>query len=308
MLNNVDTQNTSRDVRENLIIKALQDHLAIISFDLNRQVAYVNDNFAQAMGYRKEEMLGMYHKQFCFPEFVNSPDYEQMWNGLMSGRSFQDKFKRMDAHGNVIWLEATYMPVYNEDRSQIISINKIATDITARQRNISELMQEMKQMANDLSERAEVGTKRNQELLVSIESIADVAAENNQNLKTLQEQAKSIQGIVQTIRDIASQTHLLSLNAAIEAAHAGEFGRGFDVVAKEVRKLSGMVQSSIIEIKQNIDSITTEIQVISKGTDDVQRNVEHGQQQVQSALSEFSELASSARQLDVQASSITRII
>ncbi|MEW4368733.1 methyl-accepting chemotaxis protein [Paenibacillus kandeliae] len=308
MLMNMDTQELSRDVRENLIVKALQDHLAIISFDLNRQVAYVNHKFAQAMGYQKDDMIGMHHKQFCFPDFANSPEYENMWRGLLAGRSFQDKFKRMDAKGNVIWLEATYMPVYSEDGSRIVCINKIATDITSRQRNISELMDEMKQMATDLSQRAEVGTRRNQELLVSIGSIAEVATENSNNLQTLQQQAKSIQGIVQTIRDIASQTHLLSLNAAIEAAHAGEFGRGFDVVAKEVRKLSGMVQSSIIEIKQNVDAITTEIHVISKGTANVQNNVEQGQQQVQNVLSEFSELASSARQLDAQASSMTHIV
>ena len=295
-------------VSDELVVRALENNLAIIRFDENRRVAYVNDKFAAAMGYTPQQMYGMNHREFCFPELTNSPEYEAMWRGLFAGRSFQDKIKRKDANGRALWLEATYMPVYSEDGSRIVCINKIATDITSRQRNISELMDEMKQMATDLSQRAEVGTRRNQELLVSIGSIAEVATENSNNLQTLQQQAKSIQGIVQTIRDIASQTHLLSLNAAIEAAHAGEFGRGFDVVAKEVRKLSGMVQSSIIEIKQNVDAITTEIHVISKGTANVQNNVEQGQQQVQNVLSEFSELASSARQLDAQASSMTRIV
>lgn len=298
----------SQGVTDELVVRSLEKNLAIIRFDLDRRVAYVNDVFASSMGYNKEEMYGMHHKEFCFPHFVNSPGYELFWQDLFSGKSVQDKIERMDAKGNAVWLEATYMPVFDENHEQVIGVSKIATNITDRQNNMSVVVQRMKEMSDSLNHRAEKGIERSQELLLSIDKIAEVSIENTQTLANLETQAVSIQGIVQTIRNIASQTQLLALNAAIEAAHAGEFGRGFDVVAKEVRKLSSMVQDSIIQVKDSVDAITLEINKISKGTNQVQENIEASQQQIQIALDDFNNISSSAQDLDTQAREVMNII
>ncbi|MEK4293696.1 chemotaxis protein [Paenibacillus odorifer] len=298
----------SQGVTDELVVRSLEKNLAIIRFDLERRVAYVNDVFASSMGYNKEEMYGMHHKEFCFPHFVNSPGYELFWQDLFSGKSVQDKIERMDAKGNAVWLEATYMPVFDENNEQVIGVSKIATNITDRQNNMSVVVQRMQEMSDSLNHRAEKGIERSQELLLSIDKIAEVSIENTQTLANLETQAVSIQGIVQTIRNIASQTQLLALNAAIEAAHAGEFGRGFDVVAKEVRKLSSMVQDSIIQVKDSVDAITLEINKISKGTNQVQENIEASQQQIQIALDDFNNISSSAQDLDTQAREVMNII
>ncbi|WP_449600472.1 methyl-accepting chemotaxis protein [Paenibacillus sp. Marseille-Q9583] len=298
----------SQGVTDELVVRSLEKNLAIIRFDLDRRVAYVNDVFASSMGYNKEEMYGMHHKEFCFPHFVNSPGYELFWQDLFSGKSVQDKIERMDAKGNAVWLEATYMPVFDENHEQVIGVSKIATNITDRQNNMSVVVQRMQEMSDGLNHRAEKGIERSQELLLSIDKIAEVSIENTQTLANLETQAVSIQGIVQTIRNIASQTQLLALNAAIEAAHAGEFGRGFDVVAKEVRKLSSMVQDSIIQVKDSVDAITLEINKISKGTNQVQENIEASQQQIQIALDDFNNISSSAQDLDTQAREVMNII
>jgi len=298
----------SQGVTDELVVRSLEKNLAIIRFDLERRVAYVNDVFASSMGYNKEEMYGMHHKEFCFPHFVNSPGYELFWQDLFSGKSVQDKIERMDAKGNAVWLEATYMPVFDENNEQVIGVSKIATNITDRQNNMSVVVQRMQEMSDSLNHRAEKGIERSQELLLSIDKIAEVSIENTQTLANLETQAVSIQGIVQTIRNIASQTQLLALNAAIEAAHAGEFGRGFDVVAKEVRKLSSMVQDSIIQVKDSVDAITLEINKISKGTNQVQENIETSQQQIQIALDDFNNISSSAQDLDTQAREVMNII
>ena len=298
----------SQGVTDELVVRSLEKNLAIIRFDLDRRVAYVNDVFASSMGYNKEEMYGMQHKEFCFPHFVNSPGYELFWQDLFSGKSVQDKIERMDAKGNAVWLEATYMPVFDENNEQVIGVSKIATNITDRQNNMSVVVQRMQEMSDSLNQRAEKGIERSQELLLSVDKIAEVSIENTQTLANLETQAVSIQGIVQTIRNIASQTQLLALNAAIEAAHAGEFGRGFDVVAKEVRKLSSMVQDSIIQVKDSVDAITLEINKISKGTNQVQENIEASQQQIQIALDDFNNISSSAQDLDTQAREVMNII
>ncbi|AIQ76023.1 methyl-accepting chemotaxis protein [Paenibacillus odorifer] len=298
----------SQGVTDGLVVRSLERNLAIIRFDLDRRVAYVNEVFANSMGYKKDEMYGMHHKEFCFSHFADSPGYERFWQDLFTGKSFQDKIERMDSKGNAVWLEATYMPVFDESNEQVIGVSKIATNITQRQSNMSNVVLRMQEMADSLNQRADLGIERSQELLRSINKIAEVSIENTHTLANLEKQAVSIHSIVQTIRDIASQTQLLALNAAIEAAHAGEYGRGFDVVAKEVRKLSSMVQDSIIKVRDSVDAITLEIGKISIGTNQVQENIEDSQQQVLVALEDFSKIASSAQNLDTQAREVMDIL
>lgn len=79
----------SQGVTDELVVRSLEKNLAIIRFDLERRVAYVNDVFASSMGYNKEEMYGMHHKEFCFPHFVNSPGYELFWQDLFQEKVFR---------------------------------------------------------------------------------------------------------------------------------------------------------------------------------------------------------------------------
>ncbi len=128
------------------------------------------------------------------------------------------------------------------------------------------------------------------------------------NVAKLHEQAKSIQGIVRTIRDIASQTHLLALNAAIEAAHAGPYGRRFNVVATEVRKLANEVTESITRIQGTVNGIAREVSEISEGIGRVQSSVEESQQQIRVTLGDFDSVVDFAQKLDEQARNVAATI
>ncbi|WP_117149394.1 methyl-accepting chemotaxis protein [Paraliobacillus zengyii] len=301
---NIEEQTDNIDT---LVVKSLENNLAIIRFDIDRRVAYVNEIFAKTMGYTKNEMINMHHRELCFPEFANSNDYQKFWSDFFSGKSYQDKIERMDKQGNRIWLEATYMPVV-DSAGNVIGVSKVATDITSRQNTVTSVVQELQTMAENLNVRAETGIERSDEIVANIDKIVEVYVDNNKTLGNLQKQTESIQGIVQTIRGIASQTNLLALNAAIEAARAGEHGRGFNVVAQEVRKLSSRVEESIIEIRQNIDSITTEMKTITAGTASVEESVGNAQQQMQVATEIFKAISSAAEKLDNQAREVKNII
>ncbi|MEG0384295.1 MAG: methyl-accepting chemotaxis protein [Solibacillus sp.] len=292
------TQSINTQVTDDLVVQAIERNVAIIRFDMNRKVAYVNELFAKTMGYTVEEMMGKHHKDFCFPHFIRSSTYEQFWHSLETGKSFQDKIERMDAFGNKIWLEATYMPVFANNSKKVIGVSKIATNITERQNSIIIVADDLKQMSKQLYSRSEAGIKNSEDLLVTIQQISRESEENVKNLAQLQSHAESIKGIVKTIQGIASQTNLLALNAAIEAARAGEYGRGFDVVAKEVRKLSVRVEQSISEVKENIDGIVDEIGQVTESITRLSDTVDVTNGQINITTRDFVEIASAAEELD----------
>ena len=193
-------------------------------------------------------------------------------------------------------------------RRKVIGVLKIATDITNRQNSIVQVANDLKQMSAELFKRSEVGITRSEELGDTIKRIAKDSQGNVENLVRLHDQTDSITGIVKTIRQIASQTNLLALNAAIEAARAGEFGRGFDVVAKEVRKLSVQVEQSISEVKDNIEGIVQEIEQVTENITRVSQDVEETHQQINVAMQDFVEISSSAEALDERAHTFKEII
>jgi len=143
----------------------------------------------------------------------------------------------------------------NQQQSNIEQVSNAALGVESAIANISQYSEQMTTHSQETDDELGKGSKIIHQTIDSIKKIS-TQVENSANvINKLSQDTESIGSILEVIKGIAEQTNLLALNAAIEAARAGEQGRGFAVVADEVRALAGKTQESTQEIEQMIERL-----------------------------------------------------
>ena len=183
-----------------------------------------------------------------------------------------------------------------QQSGEITSMAGAVEEFSATSLNIADNMGNTERLAQENAQQTRIGRTSMQEASSSLEHIATALNSTATVINTLGQRSQEIGGIVGVITSIAEQTNLLALNAAIEAARAGEQGRGFAVVADEVRNLASRT-------RQATDEISGMIQSIQQETGNAISTMEQGNALMQEGLSRNADVASALARIDEQSRS-----
>ncbi len=191
-----------------------------------------------------------------------------------------------------------------------ITMNELASGAEGQAHHSNELTSLMERFTADLRETNQHGehihqssvevlglTNEGSQLMTSSNSqmskIDGIVQNAVEKVKNLDAQAQEISKLVVVIKDIADQTNLLALNAAIEAARAGEHGKGFAVVADEVRKLAEQVAFSVNDITSIVTNIQQDFDVVTSSLEDGYQEVKEGTNQIKATSETFTTISHS---------------
>jgi methyl-accepting chemotaxis protein WspA len=138
-------------------------------------------------------------------------------------------------------------------------VNHSVGEISNVSESLVDTMQQVATMSNETAEFATSGQEGLERMKSAIGHMEDASRSISGKLEVINEKATSITSVVTTITKVADQTNLLSLNAAIEAEKAGEYGRGFTVVAREIRRLADQTAVATLDIEKTVQDMQTAV-------------------------------------------------
>ena len=177
--------------------------------------------------------------------------------------------------------------VITEQESTTREISVTANQISTTAQEFAETMNEVSQVADETAKLAGTGKKSLQHMEQIMGQMVQAAQSIASKLAVLNEKASNITSVITTITKVADQTNLLSLNASIEAEKAGEYGKSFAVIAKEIRRLADLTANATLDIEKIVTEIMTAVSTSVTGMDDFTHEIKEGTEEVGSVAEQL---------------------
>ncbi len=217
-----------------------------------------------------------------------------------------------------IYLSKSIVVLIDEVKKTVIKVNSSVTELAATSKEQQATSNEITSTTSEIGATSKEITTNSVELMKTIESVTLVSEDTakiassgqnelknmedgmrgilnasgsiNEKLATLNEKAGNINSVVTTINKISDQTNLLSLNAAIEAEKAGEYGRGFSVVSNEIRRLADQTAVATFDIEQTVKEIQSAVSSSVMEMDKFSEEVKRGEEEVQKIVEQMEQI------------------
>ena len=211
-------------------------------------------------------------------------------------KSIADGANNVASAANLMATTSTQVATASHEESESASgMAATVEEMTVSINHVADRAQETNQLVTDSGKLACSGEKVIGQATADIHDIATTVHEAAELIHGLEQHSQQISNVVQVIKDVAEQTNLLALNAAIEAARAGEQGRGFAVVADEVRKLAERTSASTQEISETINAMRISSGNAVSSMQGVVSKINQGVERAQEANSSIQQIGESSR-------------
>jgi methyl-accepting chemotaxis protein len=235
-------------------LNALSRSMAAIEFDMTGKVLTANDNFLNTLGYTLNEVQGKHHRLFVEANYANSSEYAQFWQRLNQGEFFAERFKRIGKGGKVVWIEASYNPIFDAD-GKPYKVVKYASDVTANENNKIELERAVASARNVLLDMSKGNLTRRVEGSFSGQLLELQSAINNM--------ADKLSGIVQSVSSSAfvvnDASAQISQGSSDLSARAQDQASALEESSATMHQMTSAVQTNTENARKAAD-LTRQVQ------------------------------------------------